>query len=184
MHFSFCAITTLFVTGTLAGPVSIRDGDKGNEGGLARICPYLQTMEGGCIRYTKGFDVTGVVTEVDLTFPQVKNACDCIQECLNRPTTCANYVWKFNSAQSVQSGHRTCTLYSDFNLPSAVTLEFDLNNSNNVNINAQEIIANGNNPHGGALVPQAFKDANLDTVPDPDAVSGPVWQLSNGQTQC
>jgi hypothetical protein len=90
------------------------------------------------------------------------------------PTTCANYVWKFSTPESVQSGYRTCTLYSDFNLPSAVTLEFDLNSSNNSNINAAEIIANGNNPHAGGPVPQAFKDVNLDTVPDPDAVSGYV----------
>lgn len=149
--------------------------------------------------------MTGVVTEVDLTFPQIKDECDCIQECLNRPTICANYVWKFSTSESVQSGHRTCTLYSDFNLPSDVTLEFDLNSGNNVNINANEIIANGNNPHVGAPVPQAFKDVNLDTVPDPDAVSGyvgtppqissfcvtrlnllnrPVWHLDNGQVQC
>ena len=71
----------------------------------------------------------------------------------------------------MKSGHRTCTLYSDFNLPADVTLEFDLNSPNNVNVNAPEIIALGNNPHVGAPVPQAFKDINLNTVPDPDAVS-------------
>jgi hypothetical protein len=121
---------------------------------------------------------------------------------LNRPTTCANYVYKFSTPASVKSGHRTCTLYSDFNLPADVTIEFDLNSNQNVNINAQEIIANGNNPHAGGPVPQAFKDINLDTVPDDGAVSGcvpcspqsyypssnkhfsPVWQLANGQVQC
>jgi hypothetical protein len=123
---------------------------------------------------TRGFDVTGVVTEVDLTFPQVKNECDCIQECLNRPTTCANYVWKFSNPESVKKGHRTCTLYSDFNLPAGVTIQFDLNSPNNRNINGQEIMANGNNPHAGGPVPQAFKDVNLNTIPDPDAVSGYV----------
>jgi hypothetical protein len=143
-----------------------------------------------------------VVTEVDLTFPQVKTECDCIQECLNRPTTCANYVYKFSTAASVQSGYRTCTLYSDFNLPADVAIEIDLKSNQNMNINAQEIIQNGNNPHGGGPVPQAFKDVNLDTVPDDQAVSGcvpcspqsyyhssnkhfsPVWQLANGQVQC
>lgn len=151
---------------------------------------------------TRGFDVTGVVTEVDLTFPQVKTECDCIQECLKRPKTCANYVYKFSTAASVKSGYRTCTLYSDFNLPSGVVLEFDLTNKNDMNINAAEIKQLGNNPHVGALVPQAFKDANLDTVPDGQAVSGcvscspssyghspnklfsPVWQLANGKAQC
>jgi hypothetical protein len=121
---------------------------------------------------TKGFDVTGVVTEVDLTFPVVKNECDCIQQCLDRPTTCATYVYKFSTPASVQSGHRTCTLYSQFNLPSDVTLAFDLASQNNKNINGAQITANGNNPQAGGLVPQAFKDANLDTVPDHDAVSG------------
>src|SRR5271156_2529488 len=150
---------------------------------------------------TRGFDVTGVVTEVDLTFPEVKTQCDCIQECLKRPTTCANYVYKFSTAASVKSGYRTCTLYSDFNLPSGVVLEFNLQSKNNMNINAAEIKQLNNNPHAGALVPQAFKDINLDTVPDNQAVSGcvpcsqsyyhssnqlfsPVWQLANGQVLC
>jgi hypothetical protein len=147
--------------------------------------------------------VTGVVTEVDLTFPQVQDECDCIQECLNRPSTCATYVYKFSTPASVQSGHRTCTLYSQFNLPAAVTLKFDLNSTNNQNINGAEILANGNDPQAGSLVPQAFMDANLNTVPDSKAVSGyvtpqfpfslislltippsPVWQLANGQVQC
>lgn len=54
----------------------------------------------------------------------------------------------------------------------------------NVNINAAEITALGNSPHAGALVLQAFQDPNLNTVPDPDAVSGPVWTLAHGQVQC
>ena len=49
--------------------------------GLKRICPELKTADRGCIRYVKAFDITGVVTEVDLTFPQIKNKCDCIQAC-------------------------------------------------------------------------------------------------------
>jgi hypothetical protein len=120
---------------------------------------------------TKGFDVTGVVTEVDLTFPQIQNECDCIQACLDRPTTCASYVYKFSTPASVQSGHRTCTLYSQFNLPADVTVQYDLDNKNNKNINAKEILANNNNPQAGAPVPQAFKDVN-GTIPDDDAVSG------------
>jgi len=113
-----------------------------------------------------------VVTEVDLTFPLIKSVCDCIQQCLNRPTTCATYVYKFSTPASVQSGHRTCTLYSQFNLPSDVTIEIDLTSSKNVNINAAEITMLGNNPQAGAPVPQAFKDANLNTTPDNNAYSG------------
>ncbi|KAJ5364596.1 uncharacterized protein N7496_010309 [Penicillium cataractarum] len=172
---------SLLALGAVSNPVRIRE-DSGS--GLRLICPGLNTQDRGCIRYTRGFDVTGVVTEVDLTFPQVRTECDCIQECLNRRDTCANYVWKFSTPESVNSGHRTCTLYSDFNLPAGVTLQFDLASPNNTNINAEAIIANGNNPHAGGLVPQAFKDANLDTDPDFDAVSGPVWTLANGQVQC
>jgi hypothetical protein len=63
-------------------------------------------------------------------------------------------------------------LYSDFNLPAGVTLEFDLKSPNNMNINAAEITKLGNNPHAGGPVPQAFMDANLNTVPDANAVSG------------
>ena len=117
--------------------------------------------------------MTGVVTEVDLVFPLIQNECDCIQQCLIRPTLCAAYVYKFTGASV--GGHRTCTLYSQFNLPSAVTLEFDLANGNNKNINGGEITALGNNPQTGAPVPQAFKDANLNTTADPDAVSGYVF---------
>jgi hypothetical protein len=100
------------------------------------------------------------------------------EECLKRLGTCANYVWKF-TPESVQSGHRACTLYSNFNLPLNVTLAFDVNNSKNI-----QFLNGTNNPQQGSLVPQAFKDSNLNTTPDPDAVSGPVWALANGQVQC
>lgn len=181
MHLACSLFASLLFLGAVANPTNNRH-QSGS--GLPLICPGLNTQDRGCIRYTRGFDVTGVVTEVDLEFPQVRTECDCIQECLNRLGTCANYVYKFSTPKSVKSGHRTCTLYSDFNLPAQVTLQFDLTNSNNTNINAAEIIANGNNPHAGALVPQAFKDDNLNTTTDPDAVSGPVWSLANGQVQC
>jgi hypothetical protein len=180
MLFKFVLPAAFFLTSALAGPLSMRDNDDGHP----RICKGLNVAGGGCIRYTKGFDVTGVVTEVDLTFPEVQNECDCIQECLNRPTTCATYVYKFSTPASVQSGHRTCTLYSQFNLPADVSIEIDLNSTLNNNINAPEIIANNNNPQNGAVVPQAFKDMNLNTTADDDAFSGPVWQLANGQAQC
>jgi hypothetical protein len=187
MHISSALIASILAIGAFASPLVARDNnndddnDRDNEGGLKRICPGLKTQDNGCIRYTRGFDVTGVVTEVDLTFPKIKNECDCIQECLKRPGTCANYVWKFSTPDSVKSGHRTCTLYSNFNLPAQVTLAFDVNNPMDKNI---QLIAQGNNPQQGAPVPQAFKDVALTTTPDPDAVSGPVWTLTNGKVQC
>lgn len=58
----------------------------------------------------RGFDVTGVTTEIDLTFPQIQSECDCIQACINRKGICNNYVWKFSTPASVISGYRTCTL--------------------------------------------------------------------------
>jgi len=88
-----------------------------------KICPQLPVKEGGCIRCNsfivdpannvidvRGFDVTGVTTEIDLTFPEIKNECDCIKACLDYKTTCNNYVWKFSTPESVKSGYRTCTL--------------------------------------------------------------------------
>ena len=53
-----------------------------------------------------------------------------------------------------------------------MTISFDFANS--VNIFPDVITANGNQPHTGALVPRAFKDAALSAVPDDEAVSGYV----------
>ena len=117
---------------------------------------------------TRGFDVTGVVTEIDLTFPSIKNECDCIQACLNRVNICANYVWKFSTPASVRSGHRTCTLYSAFNIPPGVTIDYNTTSPLNKNIIAAKI----DNPQVGGQVPRAFKDVHLDSIPDNDAVSG------------
>lgn len=50
-----------------------------------------------------------------------------------------------------------------------MTIEFDVNNANNVNI---QPLSSTNNPQAGSLAPQAFKDINLNTTADPDAVSG------------
>jgi hypothetical protein len=163
------ALTIMTAGLALASPLARRDND-----GLSPICTHLKTKDHGCIRYVRGFDVTGVVTEVDLTFPEIQNECDCIQQCLDRATTCAAWVYKFSTPASVKSDHRTCTLYSQFNLPSQVTIEVDLNSNLNRNINANEIKQMGNNPQAGSLVPQAFKDINLDTTPDNNAFSGYV----------
>ena len=58
----------------------------------------------------RGFDITGVTTEIDLTFPEIRDECDCIRACLGNKTICNNYVWKFSTPTSVSSGYRTCTL--------------------------------------------------------------------------
>jgi hypothetical protein len=63
-------------------------------------------------------------------------------------------------------------LDSQFNLPAEVAIVIDVNNSTNMNINGDELVANGNNPQNGALVAQTFMDANLNETIDPHAVSG------------
>jgi len=183
-----CPTTSTLTTTTTAGTATT------SQMGLAPICPGLTNKsdiagsaagEAGCVRYVKGFDITGVVTEVDLTMADgINDQCDCIQACLNRFTTCAAYVYKFSTPESVASGFRTCTLYSQFNLPSDVVIAVDLNNVNTTNVNAEELVANGNNPQNGALVSQTFMDMNLNTTVDPDAISGEVWALSTGHRLC
>ena len=67
------------------------------------------------------------------------------------------------------SAPRWQPLDSNFVLPPDVTIEFDVNSPNNVNI---QPLSSDNNPQAGGLAPEAFKDKNLDTIADPDAVSG------------
>jgi hypothetical protein len=129
----------------------------------------------------RGFDITGVTTEIDLRFPQIKDECACIKACLDSKGTCNNYVYKFTDAASVESGYRACTLCiihrfrrclsldSNFVLPPNVTIEFDVNSTMNVNI---QPLSPMNNPQAGGLAPEAFKDKNLNTTFDDDAVSG------------
>jgi hypothetical protein len=84
---------------------------------------------------------------------------------------------------------------SNFNLPPNVTIEYDVNSANNVNL---QPLSSNNNPQAGGLAPEAFQDVNLDTIPDPLAVSGyvflylfhtdfvfrPVWALADGSIVC
>jgi hypothetical protein len=62
-----------------------------------------------------------------------------------------------------------------------IIIEINVNSTLNKNI---QLLQDGNNPQKGAPVPQAFKDINLNIIPDPDAVFGEVWQLANGKTVC
>jgi hypothetical protein len=117
---------------------------------------------------TQGFDITGIVTTVQFFFPEVKSVCDCIQKCLDNPTTCANYIWDFHNATDIANGHRTCIIYSNFNLPSNVTVVYAPNDPQNVNIQFLE-----DTVQMGSTVPQAFTDVN-GTVPDDKAFSGCV----------
>lgn len=151
---------------------------RSKEVGAFAVIPFNVTVNELDVR---GFDVTGVTTEIDLKFPQIKDECACIEACLDRKNTCNNYVYKFTDAASVESGYRTCTLCiihpflclllldSNFVLPPDVTIEFDVNSANNVNIQPLSAM---NNPEAGGLAPEAFKDKKLNTTFDDDAVSG------------
>ncbi|KAJ3038986.1 hypothetical protein HDV00_012744 [Rhizophlyctis rosea] len=115
-----------------------RNGNLNPSNGLGPIC-------GDCVRYVRGFDVTGVTNEVDLTVKDnIHTVCDCINACKKRKGTCANFVWKFTDA----SGQRTCTLYSNFNLPPSVTLAYNITDSKNIGL-----LSKDNNPQGGQPVP-------------------------------
>ena len=87
-------------------------------------------------------------------------------------------VYKFSTPTFVESGHRTCTLYLQYNLPSDVGLNFNLkstlNENVNVNVNAAEIIQLENHLQQGAVLPQPFKQIDLDTIRDNEAFSGYV----------
>ncbi len=131
--------------------------------------PNLQAPEetGGCVRYYRGIDMAGVVTEVHFYFKDnVRSACDCAIKCLQRNSSCTNWVWKHTFMSDKDSGKRSCTLYSSPNLPTNVTLAYDLANSSGF-----QFLNSSNNPQGGALAPLTFLDA-ANTKPDKFGVSG------------
>ena len=124
----------------------------------------------------QGIDITGVVTEVDIYFPKVQSACDCIALCLDAPTTCTNWVWKHTNVPSLDSGRRSCTLYSSPNLPSGVTLDYDLALSSGF-----QLLQAANNPQVGAGAPTTVLDNGN---PDPFGVSGFLQRDVNGKLYC
>ena len=78
-------------------------------------------------------------TEVDLNInDKIFTECDCLQNCLDRSDTCVAWVWKFTGDPSKA---RTCTLYSNFNLPPSVTIAFNVSASINI-----EKLQAANNP--------------------------------------
>lgn len=131
----------------------------------------------------QGIDMTGIVTEVDIFFPKIKSACDCIAACLTAATTCTNWVFKhtFNAADS---GRRACTLYSSPNLPTDVTLVYDLTNKTGLGLSlGYQLLQPQNNPQAGGGAPLTFLDA-ANTKQDPFGVSGFLSQDSTGKLYC
>src|ERR1017187_8479288 len=97
--------------------------------------------------------MTGVVTEVDIYYPKVNSACDCAAICLTAATTCNNWVFK-HTFNPLDSGRRTCTLYSSPNLPADVTLVYDLTNATGLGFSAgYQLLQASNNPQAGGGAP-------------------------------
>jgi hypothetical protein len=131
--------------------------------------PNLQAPEGGCVRYYRGIDITGVVTEKHYYFKDnFKSACDCVRECLKQKESCNNWVWKHTFAgEHIDDNKRSCTLYSSPNLPSGVTLKYDLDHSSGFEF----IDRAKNNPQVGGPSPFTYWDEHMEKR-DPFGVSG------------
>jgi len=142
--------------------------------------PNLQapTNDGGCVRYYRGIDITGVVTEVHFFARDgIKSACDCAIKCLERPTSCTNWVYK-HTFMNGDGGKRSCTLYSSPNLPTNVTLAYDTAHSTGF-----QLLQPGNNPQAGAPAPITTLD-QAGKQPDMYGVSGFMVQDQNNRQYC
>jgi len=126
-----------------------------------------------CWSYVEGFDITGVTNKV--TINNVMDPCVCVKACLDQNATCTNWVWKFTS----ETQKRSCTLYSNFNLPSAVTIQIDTS-ATSQSADLGEI---DGNPQGGGAAPMCFENGN-DGKQDTNCRSGYLFQLSNNKYAC
>ncbi|KAH7204948.1 hypothetical protein AU210_012374 [Fusarium oxysporum f. sp. radicis-cucumerinum] len=197
MHFTTVVLSAFLASAALATPLS-SGGHRDSNGDIFpdfdrysdwAICkgkitkdrfPNLQApkREGGCVRYYQGIDMTGVVTEQHFFFKDgFKTACDCAAKCLEEPNKCTNWVWK-HTFMPEDGGKRSCTLYSSPNLPTDVTLKYDLAKSKGFNL-----LQAANNPQAGAPAPLTFLDA-AGTIPDKFGVSGFMVQDQNGRQFC
>jgi hypothetical protein len=128
--------------------------------------------------------MTGVVTEVDIYFPTIKSACDCAAMCLTHALTCTNWVFKHTFVPKLDSGRRACTLYSSPNLPTDVTLVYDLHNATGLGFSVgYQLLAANNNPQAGGGAPLTFLDA-ANTKQDRFGVSGFLSLDQNGNLYC
>ncbi|KAH6678745.1 hypothetical protein B0J14DRAFT_331175 [Halenospora varia] len=147
--------------------------------------PKLSALsdDGGCTRYFRGIDMTGVVTEVDLFRKDgINSACDCAAACLSRPTSCTNWVYKHTFAgAAIDNNARSCTLYSSPNLPSNVTLQY--NTGVDTKSTGFQLLKPANNPQAGGDAPLTFLDTG-NTMPDNFGVSGFVTRDTNGVLYC
>jgi len=142
-----------------------------------RICYFEDVVGKACSHFISAYDMTGVATEYDLSIvnDDIKSACDCIKACKKNSTTCNSWVYKFTD----NSGHRTCTLYSNFITPPLVDIKFDVGASTNI-LPLQTI----NNPENGSLVPHCTVDGTPTGKADPYCKSGFFLSLDNGKFLC
>lgn len=136
---------------------------RGN--GLGPICGDITNVtDSGCVRYFKGYDVTGVTNNVEL--PNITSACDCAKACAAANTTCNNWVWKWPEDPASTLNRRSCTLYSNFLLPSGVTIAINVTQSAVGNLDPAD------NPQTGSnLQPCTFPNGTRDA----ECFSGPLF---------
>jgi len=135
-----------------------------------------QNVDGGCVRYYQGIDMSGDVTELDLFIKDgIHSACDCIAQCIKHIDTCTNWVFK-HEFSDFDEGKRSCALYSSPNLPTKVTLKYDTASSTNF----ATLLAN---PQLGGPAPFTFEDAK-NTMKDPFGVSGFIAQDGDNKIYC
>ena len=132
----------------------------------------IKIRGGGCHRFVRGFDMTGVANESNQG--EMASECDCLAACIASSNTCAAWVWKYtSSSQSV----RSCLLYSNFNLPLSVSLAYDQAASVN-----QGTIAN--NPQSGEYIQRCTMDGSSSGAHDKGCYSGVVWEIKNNRYFC
>ena len=145
------------------------------KGGLPKLCTEpaftVGLIEGGCSRYVRGFDITGVTNLINAG--STPTFCDCMNLCKEQGSTCASWVWKFTAPDQTT---RQCTLYSNFNLPPNVIID--------VNLAASTEGVNGGNPQAGGLIPPCTLDSLATGTPDPECASGGLWIIGANEFLC
>jgi len=166
------SVTILFL---LAGLFTLVNAGSGS--GETKICTNTvfngNVLGQGCFRYVRGYDITGVTNTVEFD-SGISSPCDCVNKCIQNAQTCASWVWKFTAPGQTS---RTCTLYSNFNLPPAVTLGF------NVTSTVDGGLIEGN-PQGGGIVPFCTIDNTATGARDRQCVSGALWQVGTSAFLC
>ncbi|KAL9563959.1 hypothetical protein ACKAV7_011994 [Fusarium commune] len=176
MHFTTTSLFALLVSAASAIPLNSTPYDNPDNNIFPDFNRYSdwEICKG---KITKDRFPNRVVTEQHFFKDGFKTACDCAAKCLEEPNKCTNWVWK-HTFMPEDDSKRSCTLYSSPNLPTDVTLKYDLANSKGFNL-----LQAANNRQAGAPAPLTFLDA-AGTIPDKFGVSGFMVQDQNGRQFC